>query len=160
MLFTGDFPGRVSVTGHEKRAARALLKDQKGYEGQTPVLKIKVVISKVVFSGLLSAMSSEESDGDFHKMLQSTTRCRKMPQTVCCKVLSILALHVAQQISSESWGFSGVAADLPAVSRYTPPIKPCSTCRPSTARGVARQAPSEKVTLAGVALHCATQVSS
>ena len=28
-----------------------------------------------------------------------------------------VALHVSQQISSESWGFSGVAA----VSRYTPP---------------------------------------
>ena len=31
-----------------------------------------------------------------------------------------VALHVSQQMSSESWGFSGVAA----VSRYTPPKKP------------------------------------
>ena len=46
-----------------------------------------------------------------------------------------------------------------------PQKKPCRTCRPSTARGVARHAASEKVsqlqgvlaaTLAGVALHCAT----
>ena len=37
-----------------------------------------------------------------------------------------VALHVSQQISSESWGFSGVAA----VSRYTPPKRPCRTCRP------------------------------
>ena len=52
-----------------------------------------------------------------------------------------VALHVSQQISSESWGFSGVAA----VSRYTPLKRPCRTCRPSTARGVARQADSDKV---------------
>ena len=31
------------------------------------------------------------------------------------------------------------------VSRYTPPKKACRTCRPSTVRGVARQAASEKV---------------
>ena len=31
----------------------------------------------------------------------------------------LVALHVSQQISSESWGFAGVAA----VSRYTPPLK-------------------------------------
>ena len=46
-----------------------------------------------------------------------------------------------------------------------PPLKrPCRTCRPWTARSVARQAASEKVsrytgvaaTLAGVTLHCAT----
>ena len=43
-----------------------------------------------------------------------------------------VALHVSQQISSESWDFSGVAA----VSRYTPPKKPCRACRSSTARGV------------------------
>ena len=58
-------------------------------------------------------------------------------------------------------GFSGVAA----VSRYTPPKTPCRTCRPSTARGVAHQAASEKVsrnrgcraaTLAGVVPHCVT----
>ena len=51
------------------------------------------------------------------------------------------------------------------MSRYTSPTKPCRTCRPSTARGVTRQAASEKVsryrgvvgaTLAGVVLHCAT----
>ena len=35
-----------------------------------------------------------------------------------------------------------------AVSRYTSPLKkPCRTCRPSTVRGVARQAASEKVSL-------------
>ena len=62
-------------------------------------------------------------------------------------------------------GFSGVAA----VSRYTTPPppskKPCRTSRPSTARGVALQAASEKVslqpgvaaTLAGVALHLGTE---
>ena len=48
---------------------------------------------------------------------------------------------MSQQISSESWGSSGVAA----VSRYTPPKKPCRTCRPWTARSVACQAASEKV---------------
>ena len=51
------------------------------------------------------------------------------------------ATRFALQISSESWAFSGVAA----VSRYIPPVRPCRTCRPSTARGVARQAASEKV---------------
>ena len=39
-----------------------------------------------------------------------------------------VALHVSQQISSQSWGFSGVAA----VSRYTPLKRPCCTCRSST----------------------------
>ena len=52
-----------------------------------------------------------------------------------------VALHVSQQISSESWGFSGVAV----VPRYSPPKKACRTCRPSTERGVAHQAASEKV---------------
>ena len=72
-----------------------------------------------------------------------------------------VALHVSQLISSEFWGFPGVAE----VARYTAPKKPCRTCRPATARGVALQAASEKgvmlqggvaATHAGVALHCAT----
>ena len=80
--------------------------------------------------------------------MHSCTRVRGPP----------VALHVSQQISSESWGSSGVAA----VSRYTPRKRPCHTCRPWTARSVARQAASEKVsrvaaTLAGVALQCATK---
>ena len=57
---------------------------------------------------------------------------------------SPVALHVSQQIPSESWGFSGVAE----VSRYTPPPpqkRPCRACRPWTARGFARQAACEKV---------------
>ena len=63
--------------------------------------------------------------------MHSCTRARGPP----------VALHVSQQISLESWGFSGVAA----VSRYTPPKRPCRTCRPRTARSVARQAASERV---------------
>ena len=72
--------------------------------------------------------------------------------------------HVSHQISSESVFFlegcnSGIALH--------PPNKPCRTCRPSTARDVAHQAASEKVSryrgclaaaLAGIALHCATML--
>ena len=54
-----------------------------------------------------------------------------------------VALHTSQQISSEFWGFSGVAT----VSHYTPPKGhlPLKRCR-ATGGGVA-------ATLAGVALH-------
>ena len=75
-----------------------------------------------------------------------------------------VALHVSQQISFESWGFSGVAAlqqyratrplkgpvapvalELPGVSHIKLPLKRCRATG-----GVA-------ATLAGVALHCATK---
>ena len=42
-----------SITGHEKKGTRGPFeKEEKGYEGHPPVLKIEVVMSKVVFSGL------------------------------------------------------------------------------------------------------------
>ena len=73
-----------------------------------------------------------------------------------------VALHVSQQISSESWVFSSVAA----VSRYTPPEKAlshlsplnCQQCRTSGClwKGVALQG-GVAATLVGVALHCATK---
>ena len=57
------------------------------------------------------------SRGSLRKAHHSCTRVRGPP----------VALHVSQQISSESWGSSGV----PAVSRYTlNPKGPCRTCRP------------------------------
>ena len=78
-----------------------------------------------------------------------------------------VALHVSQQISSESWGFSDVAA----VSRYTPRAIPpppqkalshlspfnCQGCRTSSClwKGVAPQG-GVAATLADVVLHCAT----
>ena len=55
-----------SVTGHEKGYQRPLVKEKKGYEGHPPVLKIKVVMSRVVFNiepqgseGCTGAMSWE-----------------------------------------------------------------------------------------------------
>ena len=64
-----------------------------------------------------------------------------------------VALHMSQRISSESWGFSGVAA----VSRYTPPLK-----NPVAPVALQLSVVSHvKLTLkrcrAGVALHCATK---
>ena len=69
--------------------------------------------------------------------------CTRVRGTPCCATL--VALHASQQISSESWGFSRVAT----VSRYTPPKRPCRTCHPSTAIGVARQAASERCRATG-----------
>ena len=59
--------------------------------------------------------------------------------------------HVAgttAEFSSESWGFSGVARGIALQPPGSTPKGPCRTCRPSTARGVAREAACEK----GVAL--------
>ena len=43
-----------SVTSHERRLPGAPVKGIKSYQGYPPVLKVKVVMSKVVFSGLHS----------------------------------------------------------------------------------------------------------
>ena len=43
-----------SVTSHENRVPGAPFKGKKGYKEHPPALKIKVVMSKVVFSGLLT----------------------------------------------------------------------------------------------------------
>ena len=53
MVFSGDFPWKgFSVTSHEKGYQGPLLREQKGTRG-TAGTKKKVVISKVVFNGLL-----------------------------------------------------------------------------------------------------------
>ena len=54
MVFCGDFLEGFSVTSHEKDASGPVVKRIKEhYEGHPPVLRIKVVMSKVVFSGFL-----------------------------------------------------------------------------------------------------------
>ena len=56
MVFSGDFPGNVSLTSHDKGVPGAPFQGIQGYDGHPPVLNFKVVVSKVVFSGPLSFM--------------------------------------------------------------------------------------------------------
>ena len=55
VVFSGDCPGRGFLSlATKKKVARAPFKGKrKGTGGQPPLLKIKVVLSKVVFSGIL-----------------------------------------------------------------------------------------------------------
>ena len=64
---------------------------------------------------------------------------------VCGDPLSRYTCHatLSQQISSESWGSFRCSSAF--ALHPPPPKKPCRTGRPSTARGVTRQAASEKV---------------
>ena len=55
VVFRGDFLGRVFT---KNSVPGAPLKGIKRVQGHPPALKIKVVMSKVVFSGLLSLLHS------------------------------------------------------------------------------------------------------